>query len=353
MRPRSSRQLSTTGGAWPMRRLGMRRDALAPRDRSLEGRRGRGDVLGRDAAAAADDLRALLAPLERKRRVRLRVDPLVEAPELTREVAEVGVDAERELGEVAEPADHARHVIDGQAVDEQGADAHLLEAACGATEEITLRRAPVLAVDAADAVTAAAERDPDGEAELEELLDEGERLGLADQRERLEQDQVGLLVVEDLREQARRAAPGERLGVLRERERDRARSRDLRRGGSREPDAVARDVHPVQQAGISGPASLRLGKHGPRVRRDDVAARGDVRAMDVEHRLRSAVERPAAPEVVPRSPRRRRQNPLELGCGAPVEDDAPAVGELLLDPRIRLDIGRRQRHRQEGRYPAA
>ena len=274
---------------------------LRPGDRSLECRCGRGDVLGRDAAAAADDLRALLAPLECERRVRLGVDPLVEAPEVTREVTEVGVDAERQLREVAEPADHAGHVIDGQAVDEQGADAHLLEAACGPAEEVTLRRAPVLAVDAADAVTAAAERDPDGEAELEELPDEGERLGLADQRERLEQDQVGLLVVEDLREQAGRAAAGERLGVLRERERDRARSRDLRRSGSREPDAVARDVHPVQQAGISGPASPRLGEHGPRVRRDDIAARGDVRAMDVEHRFRSAVERPAPPEVVLRS----------------------------------------------------
>ena len=164
-------------------------------------------MLGRDAAAAADDLRALLAPLERERGVRLGVDPLVEAPEVAREVAEVRVDAERQLGEVAQPADHAGHVIDGQAVDQQRADAHLLEPPCGAAEEIALGRPPVLAVDAADAVAAAAERDPDGEAQLEELLDESERLGLADQRERLEQDQVGRLVVEDLREQAGRAAP--------------------------------------------------------------------------------------------------------------------------------------------------
>ena len=173
MRPRSSRQLSTTGGCVPVVVSGCGETRLRPATVPSSAARGRGDVLGRDAAAAADDLRALLAPLERERRVRLRVDPLVEAPEVAREVTEVRIDAERQLREVAEPADHAGHVIDGQAVDEQGADAHLLEAACGPAEEVALRRPPVLTVDAADAVTAAAERDPDGEAELEELLDEG------------------------------------------------------------------------------------------------------------------------------------------------------------------------------------
>jgi transposase len=39
-----------------------------------------GDVLRRRSATATDDLRPLLAPCAREVRVRLRVDPLIEAP---------------------------------------------------------------------------------------------------------------------------------------------------------------------------------------------------------------------------------------------------------------------------------
>ena len=76
---------------------------------------------------------------------------------LPAQMAEVRVDAERQLGEVAQPRDDARHVVDRQAVDQQRLDAHLLEAPRGAAEEVALGRAPVLAVDPAHAVAAAAD----------------------------------------------------------------------------------------------------------------------------------------------------------------------------------------------------
>ena len=276
----------------------MRRHPPTAGDRALEGYRGGSDVPGRDAAAAADDLCTFPTPLEREGRKRIRVDALVEAPEVAGEMAEVRVDAQWEVGEITEPADHAGHVVDGEAVDEKGADAHLLEPARSPPEQVAFRRSPVLAVDAADAVAAAAERDPDGDPQLEQLLDEGERLGLTNERERFEQDQVGMLVIEDLRQQLCRAAPRERLGILREGECDRAWPRYLRGRSTSEPDPGARDIHPVQQAGSTRSSSLRLCEYGPRVCRDDVAARSDVRAVDIENRLGSAVQRPAAPEIV-------------------------------------------------------
>ncbi len=98
-------------------------------------------------------------------------------------------------------------VVDGQAVDQQGADAHLLEPVGCAPEEVSLGRAPVLAVDAAHAVAAAAERQPDRQPGLEQELDRLERGGIADQRERLEQDQIGRLVLEDAPKQPDRLPP--------------------------------------------------------------------------------------------------------------------------------------------------
>ena len=129
------------------------------------------DQLGPDAAAAADDLRALLAPLKRHLRVRLAGDLVVEAPAVAREVAEVRVDAERHVGEVTQPGDHPGHVVGRDAVDQQGAHAHLLEAARRAAEQVALRPAPVLAVDAAHAVPAAPEAEPDRQPGLEQRLD--------------------------------------------------------------------------------------------------------------------------------------------------------------------------------------
>ena len=147
---------------------------------------------------------------------------------------------------------HAGNVVDGQAVDQKGVDAHLFEAARSPAEEIALRWAPVLAVDTADAVAAASKRDPDGQPELEEVFDERERLGLADEREGLEQDHVGLLVVEDLREEPRGAAPRERLCVLRQRE------GDARVGSMPRPPPSAQAGSPCGRC----PSSAE-GRHGP------------------------------------------------------------------------------------------
>jgi hypothetical protein len=59
----------------------------------------------------------------------------------------------------------------------------------------------VLAVDAADAVAAAPEAHPDREPRPEQRLDRLVRQRIANQRQRLEQDQVGRLLVEDPREE--------------------------------------------------------------------------------------------------------------------------------------------------------
>ena len=97
-------------------------------------------------------------------------------------------------------------MVDRKAVDEQRADTHALEAPRRPAEQVPLGRAPVLPVDAADAVAAATEADPDGQPGRQQALDrlEGERV--ADQRQRLEQDQVRRLVLEDARQQVERAA---------------------------------------------------------------------------------------------------------------------------------------------------
>ena len=68
-------------------------------------------------------------------------------------------------------------MVDGQTVDQKGADAHLLEPAGRPPEEVALGRSPVLTVDTADTVTAAPKRDPDRQPQLEEILDERECLG--------------------------------------------------------------------------------------------------------------------------------------------------------------------------------
>ena len=56
------------------------------------------------------------------------VDGPVEAPAVGRVVAEVRIDAERQVGEVAQPREHPGHVVGRQAVDEQRPDPDLLEA---------------------------------------------------------------------------------------------------------------------------------------------------------------------------------------------------------------------------------
>ena len=95
--------------------------------------------------------------------VLVAVDGPVEAPAVGRVVAEVRIDAERQVGEVPQPREHPGHVVGRQAVDEQRPDPDLLEVVGGAAELVALRAAPVLAEHAAHAVAAAAEADPDGD----------------------------------------------------------------------------------------------------------------------------------------------------------------------------------------------
>jgi hypothetical protein len=192
----------------------------------------------------------------------------------------------------------------------------------------------VLAVDAADAVAAAAEADPDRQPGAEGDLDRGDRL-LAQQRHRLEQEQVGRILLESPREQAQRLQALLALDVAVDAERHRARSRPalgldrLARNAQPKP----RDVHPVRQAAGRCAAGLDLGggEDRPRVRRDDVAPGGDVRAVDVEHRVGSVVERARAPEAAVAVPQLAGLRALELGRVAAVEDHGIAAREQLPD----------------------
>ena len=159
----------------------------------------------RRPATSADDLCALIAPLERELGVLLGPDALVEAPTGIREVPEVRVDTEREVGEVAEPRQHRFDVLGRKAVDQERRDAELLELGRGATEEVAFGATPVLAVDPADAVPAAAEAQPHRQARVERDLDRGHGQPVPDERHRLHQEQVGRVVLEDSAQQPQRA----------------------------------------------------------------------------------------------------------------------------------------------------
>ena len=156
---------------------------------------GSGEVLGADAAASADDLRALFAPVERELGVLGTADAELMAPAGGGQVPQVRVHAERQVGEVPQPRQHPGDVVGWHAVDRQGRDPHLLEAARRAAERVALGTAPVLAVHAAHAVPAAPEAEPYRNPRLEQALDGGV-CGAAYQREGLEQDEVGRIFLE-------------------------------------------------------------------------------------------------------------------------------------------------------------
>ena len=144
------------------------------------------------------------------------------------------------------------------AVDRQRADAHLLEAARGAAERVALGTAPVLAVDPTDTVAAAPEAQPHGQAGREQRLDRLIGRG-ADERQRLDQDQVRRLVLEGAGQQADRVAPVGRVDVAvdAERDRDLIAAAGLLRGLRASRTPCARDVHPVHRAGrVPGGAEL-------------------------------------------------------------------------------------------------
>ena len=224
-----------------------------------------GDVLGPGPAAAADDLRALGAPLGRHVGVRRAVDGLVEAPAVGRVVAEVRVHAERQVGEVAQPRQHAGHVVGRQAVDEHRADADVLELARGAAELVALRAAPVLAEDAAHAVAAAAEADPHRDAGLHQRLDRAERQPVADERHRLEQHEVRRVLVEDARQELEHllARLGVDVAVDAERERRVAGTAGLLDRLAADAQPAPRDVHPVHRRRERGLRAAVLAPSGP------------------------------------------------------------------------------------------
>ena len=158
------------------------------------------------------------------------------------------------------------HVVGRQAVDEQRPHAELLEAPRRAAELVALRAAPVLAEDAAHAVAAAAEADPDRDAGGHQRLDGAERQPVADERDRLEQDEVGRVVLEGARQQLEELAPGRAVDVAVDAERERrlVLAAGLLDRLAADPDAAARDVHPVQRrevARCAGAASRRCRPH--------------------------------------------------------------------------------------------
>ena len=243
-------------------------------------------------------------------------DPGLVTPAGRRQVAEVGVDAERQVGEVAQPGEHAGDVIGGQAVDRERADPHLLEAARGAPERVALGAAPVLAVDAAYAVAAAAEAEPHGQAGAEQGLD-GRVRRAAHERQRLDQDQVGRVVLERPREQPDRLAAigGIDVAVDAERDRDLVGPTGFGRGFAGEANAATREVHPVDRLARLPQllaAVAQCGGDAPGVGADHVAPDVDIAAMDGLDVGRGFEDRGQAPQMV-----------LELG---PLAGDADQLG---------------------------
>ena len=134
--------------------------ALAAGLRVLQGAASCRDVLGARPAAAADDLCPFGAPAQRHLRVLASADLLLGLPAGAGVVAEVGVHAQRQVGEVTQVRHHPVDVVGRDAVDQQGADTDLLEPACGTPEGVAFGAAPVLPVYAAQSMGTAAERDP-------------------------------------------------------------------------------------------------------------------------------------------------------------------------------------------------
>ena len=89
----------------------------------------------------------------------------------------------------------------------------LVQAPGGAAELVALGAAPVLAEDAAHAVATAAEARPHRDAGGHERLDGGQRELVADQRDGLQQDEVGRMVLEGARQQLDELAPGGAVDV--------------------------------------------------------------------------------------------------------------------------------------------
>ena len=229
------------------------------------------------------------------------------------------------------------HVVGRQAVDEQRPHAELVQAPGGAAELVALGAAPVLAEDAAHAVAAAPEAGPHRDPRRHERLDGGQREAVADQGDRLQQDEVGRMVLEGARQQLDELAPGGAVDVAvdREGERDLVLAAGLLDRLAADLDAEARDVHPVQRREVPGALGLHLGGQAPGVGRDDVAALLDVGAVHVAHDVGVVDQRPRAPERLVAPALGVGQPAPELGGDASVEDHAALGLQQLLDAAVR------------------
>ena len=228
-------------------------------------------------------------------------------------------------------------MVGRQAVDEQGAHAEIVQAPGGAAELVALGAAPVLAEDAAHAVATAPEAGPHRDPRGHQRLDGGQGELVADQGDRLQQDEVGRMVLEGARQQLDELAPGRAVDVAvdREGEGHLVLAARLRDGVAPDLDAQARDVHPVQRREVPGALGLHLGGEAPGVGRDDVAAVLDVAAVHVAHDVGVVHQRPRAPERLVAPALGVGQPPPELGRDPSVEDHAAFGLQQLLDAAVR------------------
>jgi hypothetical protein len=183
------------------------------------------------------------------------------------------VDAERQIGEVAQVREHPVDVVGRDAAEQQGAHAELLEPAHRAPEGVALRAAPVLAVDAAQAVAAAPEGQPHGQADGRQRLDRRVQRG-ADDGEALDDEEVRRLVGQGAAQQPDRLGPvgAVDVGVDREGDRHLALAPLLGHRLAHEPDAPPRELGPARVPAAGGRRREQpLGVGG-----DDVAAGADV-----------------------------------------------------------------------------
>ena len=289
---------------------------------------------GPDPAAAADQLRSLLAPFAREFRVLGAADAAIERPPGFRVVAEVRIDAEGQVGEVPQPGQHSCDVVGRDAVDHQRAHSRLLETARGPAEQIALRAAPVLAENSAEAVAAAPEAKPDREAAGDQALDAAHG-DLPDQRHRLEQDEVGRLVVEDAREQLEslEATLVGEISVKAEGHRYLALATGVGDGPACQPDPLAGQLHPISRRDLGQPAlPVHHALDPPGVGGDHIAANVDVAAVDLDDRLGRVQQRPHPPVGIVVELEAGNLEFLELGRDPAVEDHALLRGEHGLDP---------------------
>ena len=228
-------------------------------------------------------------------------------------------------------------MVGRDAVDQQRADAHLLEPPGRAPEQVALGPAPVLAEDAAQPVPAAPEAEPHREAAVDQDLHALER-EVADQRHRLQQHEVGRLVLEDAGEQleALEALLVGHVAVQAEGHGAVATAALLAGCLPREADAPAREFHPV-----GGRLARRAAQRGqvaldaPGVGGDDVAAHVHVRAVHAHHGLGRIQQRPRAPHRVVGELVAGGLEPLELGGDPAVEHNALLLGNQLLHAAVR------------------